>query len=33
MDLKAKLKDSLISETWAVVTNEIAQSITQRAFL
>jgi len=33
MDLKAKLKDSLISETWAVVPSEIVQSITQRAFL
>jgi len=33
MDLKAKLKDSLVSETWAVVASEIVQSITQRAFL
>ena len=33
MDLKARLKDSLVSETWAVVASEIVQSITQRAFL
>ncbi len=33
MDLKAKLKDSLVSETGAVVPSEIVQSITQRSFL
>ena len=33
MDLKAKLKDSLVSEVGAEVPSEIVQSITQRAFL
>jgi len=33
MNLKAKLQDSLVNETWTLVSNEIAQSITQRAFL
>ena len=33
MDLKARLKDSLVNETWASVPSEIVQSIIQRAFL